>query len=107
MSEPNYTKGPWKAYKVSDEKYLIAPKRLKKGGNVCIAVLECDCDSPDQNMEADARLIAAAPDLLKALIKLHGAFQEAIEVKANQGNWFHSKPMKQARKAIDLAEGIK
>lgn len=61
---PQHTPGPWVAgIKDGDVERICA-------GGVCVAeVLPTDC-TPEE-FEANARLIAAAPDLLEALERVH------------------------------------
>lgn len=70
MSEVKHTPGPWKAYPVSYDAsaYYIFAKNTKDGRSPTVAHIP---RSTIQPMEANARLIAAAPELLEALQDLN------------------------------------
>jgi hypothetical protein len=57
MSKPKHTPGPWTALKT-----VVAMKQ-----NLKVGVLTGKIDFPAEELEANARLIAAAPELLEAL----------------------------------------
>lgn len=63
MATTKYTPGPWEVSGTS----ITAPPCNNDG--TCIAVIEDDggYEAPPEQREANARLIAAAPDLLAAL----------------------------------------
>lgn len=68
MSEFKGTPGPWLVRKWNgnewpDRRITVGPEADGIATAVCISPRYCD----DEQMEADARLISAAPDLLEAL----------------------------------------
>lgn len=70
VSNSKHTPAPWKVSKHVDNGETVI---RSKDGDI-IANLDCDnvkdfMNDPKQETEANARLIAAAPDLLEALIK--------------------------------------
>lgn len=76
MSSGNYTPGPWSVkanncyFEVSSEHGFI--------GDVCMSGHEFDsgnCLGP--TAEANAKLIAAAPELLEALLRVRAQFSQA------------------------------
>ena len=67
MSEPAWTPGPWRA---------IRARVLMPRYNVAIA----DCDKPGLPGAANARLIAAAPELFVALTQLVAEFNKRATV---------------------------
>lgn len=87
-----HTPGPWRT-DLYDGTLVIDPD------GVPVATTTGDYESADEYavMEADALLIAAAPDLLEALIDLAGAGAEA---------WGEDRPcVRIARAAIAKAKG--
>lgn len=62
MSESKHTPGPWKWWTTHEGSHRINPE---EGG---LVIASCDTRNPfSYEQEANARLIAAAPDLLEAL----------------------------------------
>jgi len=71
----SFTPGPWEIGDLdrNDQRQVIADGRL-----ICVGAHEC-LASQEASMEANARLIAAAPDLyvaLKAVLALYGPSSE-------------------------------
>jgi hypothetical protein len=65
MIEPKFTDGPWE---VDSSGYRAPGGGLcVMAGDLCIAVVQGDSEKPQ---EANARVIAAAPELLEALLAL-------------------------------------
>ena len=61
-----HTPGPWVAVKYSAKKFGLGQR-----GDGAFFLLQCVNDTADDlQARADARLIAAAPDLLEALIQI-------------------------------------
>jgi len=68
-----YTKGKWSYHKITDGGYVIKEKGLyEKGFSDRIAELY----EYRENIEANAKLIAAAPDLLEALKLIKDCLQQ-------------------------------
>ena len=89
-----YTPGPWTT---SHEN--LGHFKLEAGNVAIIDGCGC-CDSPWLSSEADARLIAAAPDLLEALTEMEEHF------RGYQDDDGFSKAMfKQVRAALAKATG--
>lgn len=61
MNESKFTPGPWELNLADDHSYIL------RGGKT----IACVDTWMDDEQEANANLIAAAPDLLEALIELH------------------------------------
>ena len=79
MSEPRWTPGPWQAVKSFDPDFSFAicaqPHPALRGFTHIIAGIRETDDA--EAAEANARLIAAAPDLLEALRELTIAAEAA------------------------------
>lgn len=95
-----HTDGPWLSIEHSWSRIGIY------SGEKCIAALDIYDRATEENegelgkeMAANARLIAAAPDLLKALKILTANIETAFPAMANLG------PVASARKAIEKATG--
>ena len=68
MNTP-HTPGPWEtALSFTADNRIIWDVCLPDGGDMIADLAEC---GDEQTQEANARLIAAAPELLEALIELH------------------------------------
>ena len=86
-----HTKGPWTATK-HDQHWVRVNVTIKAGGNMWVAFM------PDEDKEekmANARLMAAAPELLEALESL-------LEQTRQYG---HTAEIKAAEAAIAKAKG--
>lgn len=66
MSEFSGTKGPWEVFKNDGEDMVIQAGSLERGGGW----IGYTCIAAEFQNEKDARLIAAAPELLEALQNL-------------------------------------
>jgi hypothetical protein len=64
-----HTPGPWEANQWYDEETGVSGWSFSAGGYL-LPLSALETDDPEE-AEANARLIAAAPELLKALIALH------------------------------------
>jgi hypothetical protein len=66
QTEQKHTPGPWALYHGHDRLlYVVAPKSKNK--IIATPALVCNSVARNERMEANARLIAAAPDLLRLL----------------------------------------
>ena len=97
MSETKHTPGPWE---VSWDKYgkesEIHGKSELNDGPICIIPHDDVTESGAEEQLANARLIAAAPELLEAL--------EGLAMKAGRHFW-RDVVVTQARAAIAKAKG--
>ena len=101
MSKPAFTPGPW-GVEHTDEKLWVGPMRAE-GGKVAdvVAPIEWGRDyRPDflSKQEANAHLIASAPDLLQATVALYSLL-------ATDARYEGSECMDMARAAISRARG--
>jgi hypothetical protein len=89
MANQNHTPGPWTKFSNSPESDAIpSVMAQQQNGKGLFYVAQC-------NVDADARLIASAPDLLAAL-------QAIVDKKGNK--WHPTDPLLQAaRAAIEKA----
>lgn len=95
-NQPKHTPGPWRA---NQPRYILG---LKTQGQWYIHAKDCTVAcSLDGDREANARLIAAAPELLAALVELLAQVDE----QANAMGWPDNTPREQARAAIAKATG--
>ena len=93
MSEARHTPGPWTAfYKAKYNEWHVA---VPSGSGWNLALFSDGLEGPDEDREANARLIAAAPDLLYALQLICDAGAERIGISH----------MDRARAAVAKAEG--
>lgn len=90
------TPGPWTAHwsKYSEGTFIV---QAGMPSNRVLARFDGDGDGPDEQEIADARLIAAAPDLLAALKQVEA------EMRAGFGSSF-GETREQVRRAIAKAE---
>lgn len=93
-----YTKGEWKAIKgiLSDEINTIVGDKSQG-----IAEIVCYLG---QNVEADAHLISAAPDMYEALKEARHEIERLAMVTGYEGE-AHFPKLEQINKAIAKAEG--
>lgn len=91
-----HTPGPW-GYTMDKERGWDFKVTADHGKTAIVSGCGC-CDSPWVSCEADARLIAAAPELLEAFEKLVSL------VDAGEGTWTLEEQQK-ARAAIAKAKG--
>lgn len=75
-----HTKGPWEACERGDYSDYRGDSRVILGDDMRIAVVH---DSGIDRQEANARLIAAAPELLEALELLLDSVIEDVEITGN------------------------
>lgn len=93
MPEHKYTSGPWEIQKAEDA-YCIASV-----GN--LVIMPTAGKVKHDNSEADANLIAAAPDLLEALETI----VKSLSDQDDEGMIEHAEQMIAARAAIAKAIG--
>lgn len=91
MNEKKHTPGTWKVQERKIEGEFVTTTHIVSQDDSHIAIVG-PC-----NIEANARLIAAAPDLLAALTDLVGGC-------GKEGDLFSSEAMEKARAAIAKAE---
>lgn len=77
---PEHTAGPWK---VTSGDMTYGPATVRSASNLPIATVERVAATRDQ-VEANARLIAAAPDLLAALEEVTRCLENWIEVAGEE-----------------------
>lgn len=100
-SEKNeHTPGPWKFGHLGTEAFWIGPDY----NQTPVAHVDHDMEYARDNSRANARLIAAAPELLEALEGLL-VFAEDAETKALVGDEGCLWPCEEARAAIAKARG--
>lgn len=79
MSKAKHTPGPWVLIdgdRFEDEKVITTQSRINES-MCCICEMDVDFDGPHgEEQEANASLIAAAPDLLEALQDMLDAFSK-------------------------------
>lgn len=94
-----HTPGPWRYIPAEPEfKFKPAVQRGNEGG-FCVSGL-----SPEREA-ADARLIAAAPELLEALKEIAADYADRFDLDDPSTNPGIKFTIKQARAAIAKAEG--
>ncbi len=104
MSEPKWTPGPWEFYEMrplSDGHY----KWAEIGPHPNDPVAEIDADN-GPNWKADGALMAAAPELYRALERLAERCDELLLVAVDQTNHVLISPeLIDARAALAKARG--
>ena len=100
-----YTKGPWK-YEPESTDYIINPKDFEcfkgvvHGGKLNMALCVMIADCLEAEVEANARLIAAAPEMYEALKEAENFFVVAKAYIPPHGN-----TLRLVQQAIAKAEG--
>ena len=69
-----HTQGPWAVRDIPTGQRYIGPSQ--DGGAPSVALVLARVNVPDERLAADARLIAAAPELLEALLVADRTFAE-------------------------------
>jgi transketolase len=100
-----HTKGPWEVVR-TDAGIIVRTESVKKtraGASRYAAIGGFDRSDPEQLAEAlaNARLIAAAPELLEALEYLTGECDKEMDLDYNR----HAAPLAKALAAIAKAKG--
>ena len=99
-TQTKHTPGPWEAIK-SDGKFFIDAERSEENG---IGIAATFHDEPWA--EANARLIAAAPEMLAAVIEAHNVLEAAALCLTPRGSRSRlDSAIEQARAAIAKATG--
>lgn len=86
MSGVKHTPGPWEAREVRTQvgrAFRIGAGEMLEAGKGCCIIYDDYCGNPDNERKANARLIAAAPDLLEAGVGLLAAYRAAIQLAEN------------------------
>ena len=83
-----HSKGPWEIQELLDHEGGNPTYRITAESTLFLNVTECaDGYVPGQN-EANARLIAAAPDLLAEVERAHeGVSAQIDDMRCDAGNW--------------------
>lgn len=99
-----HTEGPWTAHwsKYREETFVV---QAGMPSNRVLASFDGDGDGPDDEDLANARLIAASPDLFDALIDVTERFEAALE--ATHATKTDRLVIKAARAALAKAKGLK
>jgi hypothetical protein len=103
-----HTPGPWTVVESSDKRqqgYIRCAHKFAPEAEECIAVARVTQRCFDRaTTDANARLIAAAPDLLEALRRLADSISYDRDPAVEP---YFREPLKAARAAIAKAEGSK
>jgi hypothetical protein len=91
-----HTPGPWKTVLSASTRAVTTANEAPKQATICRLFTECVAFEPGE-FEANAQIIAAAPELLQALKELCADKYLADPINADR--------MKNARAAISKAEG--
>jgi hypothetical protein len=100
-TEVKHIPGPWFAYEGHDGQFMSEPRILgvnPEGGRAPRAVAVCIDTGELAVTEANARLIAAAPELLEALETMHAALLHFRKV----GDWSHLHAWVEGKRAETL-----
>lgn len=103
MDMSKHTPGPWR-YSVSDYDGEFVITGSNEGGGSVLPILGRTHNWP-RNAEANARLIAAAPDLLAALKRYVAATDHACLVEGDNPHAEFAEPLRSALAIIAKAEG--
>ena len=79
-----HTRGPWAVRDIPTGQRYIGPS--SDGGAPSVAVVLSRLNVPDERLAADARLIAAAPELLEALQRLSAQCERMRMLGQSQSN---------------------
>jgi hypothetical protein len=109
--DKKFTPGPW-SHGVSEMQTGILAHKRYEDGEYCVLVADCNCDVdtclPSPEKQANAHLIAAAPELLEALERMHKMTSHILsEGGCNPKDWINDLADCQypAFKAISKAYG--
>ena len=95
MKITNHTPGPW----------AVSPQNNIISRNGTVAKTEQMPGNYESEQKANANLLAAAPDLLSALIALEKASREVLDTSATHDGLENCKILLEARVAIQKAKG--
>jgi len=79
-----HTQGPWAVRDIPTGQRYIGPSQ--DGGAPSVALVLSRVNVPDERLAADARLIAAAPELLEALQRLSAQCERMRMLGQSQSN---------------------
>jgi hypothetical protein len=79
-----HTQGPWAVRDIPTGQRYIGPSQ--DGGAPSVALVLARVNVPDERLAADARLIAAAPELLEALQRLSAQCERMRMLGQSQSN---------------------
>lgn len=97
----NHSLAPWKTAIAFDRAYI---RNIKDAQGEIIAQIP-DWDDGLEETTANARLMAAAPDLLTALEHLYHAAEEQFDQSETEEGSFNSEALERARTAMAKATG--
>jgi hypothetical protein len=97
----NHSIAPWKTAIAFDRAYI---RNIKDAQGEIIAQIP-DWDDGLEETTANARLMAAAPDLLVALWDLYIAAEEQFDQDATDDGFFNCEVLAKARAAVAKATG--
>lgn len=103
MTEAKYTPGPWKRNDFLDLKEISLKAITCERLGFCVTFINTDDKARVGEADANARLIAAAPELLEALILMVRTHEEPAETllqETRELQW-----IEKARSAIAKATG--
>ncbi|WP_404927116.1 hypothetical protein [Mesorhizobium sp. ORM16] len=103
MSEAKHTPGPWRIDAGYEGLVIIGKPAWKRSGEWCIATLDDLLGDHDDEAQANARLIAAAPDMLAALQAIVAKFDPAALVEKDLPHSDLADEMQAAFAAISRA----
>ena len=92
----HHTPGPWIVRDMPTAQRYIGPSN--DGGAPSVAFVLTRVNVPDERLDADARLVAAAPDLLEALRMLYD--ETADYIRLNNLGGMDNQCMQLARAAL-------
>ena len=104
-----HTPGPWEVIEMEGSKDLYIESRHKKGWNEFVfAEMISYGDAGKEEQEANAQLIASAPELLEACKKAFSLSCERIDCRANTNQVNHGYCVNHQHilQVITKAEGI-
>src|SRR5574343_1614379 len=84
MENLKHTKGEWEID--PDDNYSITAKQAPDDGGDIICMAPLEWEDSMKRWEANAKLIAAAPELLEALIEFVKMYKQAHD-SGDWGNW--------------------